>query len=184
MKITKSRLKQIITEELRYSNLKESQVNEGGQVGHYDPQTTKLVKLLQAAGLDEQEQSLVVNIIISGDEELKDEFFGSSASGKLMDFFIHSDKAEAYGVEPMPQEVQKSGGEGTFGTGGTDDWILQQLENLTSTHHDPDESRPQGTLPDQLNTASMHRPGLEEQSKDRLRQIVKEQLSKAIKEIK
>ena len=98
MKITKSRLKQIITEELRYSNLKESQVNEGGQVGHYDPQTTKLVKLLQAAGLDEQEQSLVVNIIISGDEELRDEFFGSSAAEKLMDLFI-SGKAEAYGVE-------------------------------------------------------------------------------------
>ena len=183
MKITKSRLKQIITEELRYSHLKESQVNEGGQVGHYDPQTTKLVKLLQAAGLDEQEQSLVVNIIISGDEGLKDEFFGSSASEKLMGLFI-SGKAEAYGVEPMPQEVQKSGGEGTFGTGGTDDWILQQLENLASIHHDPDESRPQGTLPDQLNTASMSRPGLEEQSKDRLRQIVKEQLSKAIKELK
>ena len=84
----------------------------------------------------------------------------------------------------MPHEVQKSGGEGTFGTGGSDDWILQQLENLASIHHDPDESRPQGTLPDQLNTASMSRPGLEEQSKDRLRQIVKEQLSKAIKELK
>jgi hypothetical protein len=172
MKITKQKLKQIIKEELEYSNLKESQTSEA----------TKLATLLQAAGLDDREQSFVIDIVMSGDEELKDQFFGSPAAEKLMDLFI-SGKAEAYGVEHMPHEVQRSGGEDAPGSLGPHDWILQQLENLTSAYHDPDKSRPKGTLPDQLNTASMPRPGLEEQS-SRLRQIVNEQLYKAIKDLK
>ena len=101
MKLTKTQLKQIIKEEL---DAVLSEPTENPLIG---------------AGLDEDEKAFVMNMLHSPDPDAQDAFYGTSAYGKLEDY---------YHGKGLP--VQAGFGPGT--PGGKDDpdvWILYKLED-------------------------------------------------------